>query len=88
MQTTPFTIGFIFTYCCGAVVYLFKTQSITAISSTVAEFLVVVSCAKIILYLQSFLFELDSATPINKDNTSTITIVNSQILSTESSRHI
>ena len=40
------TTGFVFTYCGGAIVYRSKTQSITAISSTEAEFLVKVSCGK------------------------------------------
>ena len=52
------TTGFVFTYCGGAIVYRSKTQSITALSSTEAEFLVAVSCAKIAPYLQSILEEL------------------------------
>ena len=52
------TTGFVFTYCGGAIIYRSKTQSITAISSTEAEFLAAVSCAKITLYLRSILYEL------------------------------
>ena len=52
------TTGFVFTYCGGAIVYRSKTQSVAAISSTEAEFLAAVSCAKIALYLRSILFEL------------------------------
>ena len=46
------TTGFVFTYCGGTIVYYSKTQSITAISSTEAEFLAAISCAKIALYLR------------------------------------
>ena len=85
------TTGFIFTYCSGAIVYHSKTQSVTAISSTEAEFLAAVSCAKIALYLRSILFELgflcEGPTPIYEDNASTIDIVNSTI-PTERARHI
>ena len=77
------TTGFVFTYCGGAIVYRSKTQSITAISSTEAEFLAAVSCAKIVLYLRSILYELGFAckepTPIYKDNASIIDIVNSSV---------
>ena len=41
------TTGFVFTYCGGAIVYRSKTQSVTALSSTEAEFFAAVSCAKI-----------------------------------------
>ena len=41
------TTGYIFVYYGGAIVYCSKTQYITTISSTEAEFLVAVSCAKI-----------------------------------------
>ena len=85
------TAGFVFTYCGGAIVYRSKTQSFTPISSTEAEFLAAVSCAKIALYLRSILFELGfpckGPTRIYGDNASTIDIVNSTI-STERSRHI
>ena len=58
-----------------------KKFIITATSSTEAEFLTAVSCAKIPLYLQSILYELGfkckESTPIYKDNASTILIVNS-----------
>ena len=85
------TTGFVFTYCGGAIVYRSKTQFVTAISSTEAEFIAAVSCAKIALYLRSILYELGFAckepTPIYKDNASTIDIVNSSI-PTECARHI
>ena len=65
------TTVFVFTYCGGAIVYRSKTQSVTAISSTEAEFLAAVSCAKVALYLQSILFELgfpcEGPAPIYED---------------------
>ena len=51
-----YTTGFVFTYCGGAIVYCSKTQYVTAISSTEAEFITAVSCAKIALYLRSILY--------------------------------
>ena len=85
------TTGFVFTYCGGAIVYRSKTQSIIALSSTEAEFLAVVSCAKIALYLRSILDELGfrctEPTKIYEDNALTIMIVNLKI-PTERARHI
>ena len=70
-------------YCGGAIVYRSKTQSVTALSSTEAEFFAAVSCAKIALYIRSIFFELGfackDATPIYEDNKSTIDIVNSSV---------
>ena len=87
------TTSFVFTYSGGAIVYRSKAQSITAISSTEAEFLAAVSCAKIALYLRSILFKLGfgfacyGPTPIYEDKASTIMIVNSKV-PTERARHI
>ena len=85
------TTGFVLTYCGGAIVYRSKTQSVTALSSTEAEFFAAVSCAKIALYIRSILFELGfactGATPIYEDNKSTIDIVNSSV-PTERARHV
>ena len=85
------TTGFVFTYRGGVIVYCSKTQSVTAISSTEAEFIAAVSCAKILLYLRSILYEVGFAckepTPISEDNISTIDIVNSSV-PTERARHI
>ena len=52
------TTSFVFTYCGGAIIYRSKIQSITALSSTEAEFLAAVLCAKIALYLRFILYEL------------------------------
>ena len=84
------TTGFVFTYYGGAIIDCSKTQFITAISSTEAEFLTTVSCAKIALYLQSILyefgFECKEPAPIYKDNVSTILIINSAV-PTERAQH-
>ena len=73
------TTGFVFTYCGCAIIYHSKTQYVTAISSTEAEFITTVSCAKIELYLRSILYKLGfaykEATPIYEDNASTIDII-------------
>ena len=75
------TTGFALIYCGGAIVNCSKTQSVTAISSIEAEFLVAVSCAKILLYMRSMLYELgfpcNGPTPIYEVNAPTIDIVNS-----------
>ena len=85
------TTGFVFTYYGGIIIYHSKTQYVTTISSTEAEFIATVSCAKIALYLRSILYELgfacEEATPIYEDTASTINIVNSSI-PTEHAQHI
>ena len=45
-QKRQSTIRFVFTYCGGAIIYCSKTQFITTISSTEAEFLAAVSCTR------------------------------------------
>ena len=75
----------------GAVVYCSKTQSVTALSSTEAEFFAAVSASKDVLYLRSVLRELghpiDLPTPIYEDNEACIKIINSRH-PTERTRHI
>ena len=85
------TTGYAFTLAGGAISYRCKTQSITATSSTEAEFLAAVTAAKQARYLRAVLFELgfgqESPTPIYEDNQAAINIVNSRT-PTERSRHI
>ena len=68
-----------------------KTQTITASSSTEAEFIAAVSAAKTARYLRSVLHELGMTqtepTPIFEDNQSTIKIVNNNV-PTERTRHM
>ena len=85
------TTGYAFTLCGGAVSYRTKTQSITATSSTEAEFLAAVLAAKHAKYLRAILRELGfpqlDPTPIFEDNMSAIKMINSRV-PTERSRHI
>ena len=64
----------------GAVAYRSKTQTVTALSSTEAEFFAAVGAAKVILFLQSVLHELQiemqEPTLIYEDNEATIKVVN------------
>ena len=85
------TTGYAFTLCGGVISYRTKTQSITATSSTEAEFLAAVLAAKHARYLRAILSELgfpqDGPTPIYEDNASAIKMINAKI-PTERSRHI
>jgi hypothetical protein len=85
------TMGYCFTLSGGAIVYKSKTQSITATSSTEAEFIAAVSAAKTAKYLRAILIELGfpqpQPTPIYCDNMSAIKIINAKV-PTERSRHI
>ena len=85
------TTGYAFVLCGGAVSYRTKTQSITATSSTEAEFLAAVLAAKQAKYLRAILKELQFEqllpTPIHEDNMSAIKMVNARV-PTERSRHI
>ena len=54
------TTGYVFTYSGGAVVYRSKTQSLTALSLTEAEFIAAVTAAKTAKYIRSVLTELRS----------------------------
>jgi hypothetical protein len=85
------TTGYAFTLCGGVVSYRTKTQSITATSSTEAEFLAAVLAAKHAKYLRSILKELGfpqlAPTPIYEDNMSAIRMINAKV-PTERSRHI
>ena len=85
------TTGYAFLLCGGAVSYRTKTQSITATSSTEAEFLAAVLAAKHAKYLRAIMKELGFAqtepTPLYEDNMSAIKMINARI-PTERSRHI
>ena len=71
--------------------YRSKTQSLTATSSTEAEFIAAVLAAKHAKYLRAILRELGFAqhlpTPLYEDNLSAINMINNQV-PTERSRHI
>ena len=85
------TTGYAFTLAGGSISYRCKTQTITATSSTEAEFYASVTAAKQARYLRSILSELGfpqhEPTPIYCDNQSAISMVNARV-PTERSRHI
>jgi len=85
------TSGYAFLLAGGAISYRCKTQSITATSSTEAEFLAAVLAAKHAKYLRAILSDLgyppSQPTPIYEDNMSATNIINAKV-PTERSRHI
>ena len=85
------TTGYAFLLSGGVVAYRSKTQTVTATSSTEAEFIAAVAAAKSAKYLRSILFDLgyiqETPTPIYVDNISAIQIINAR-RPTERSRHI
>jgi hypothetical protein len=85
------TTGYGFVLAGGAISYRCKTQSITATSSTEAEFLAAVTSAKHAKYLRAVMTELgfpqSEPTPLYSDNQSAINMINSRV-PTERSRHI
>jgi hypothetical protein len=85
------TTGYGFVLAAGVIAYRCHTQTITATSSTEAEFLAAVEAAKLAKYLRSILRELgfpqDEPTPIFEDNESCIKMANAG-KPTPRSRHI
>ena len=84
--------GFVFTYAGGAVSYKSKTQTITASSSTEAEFIAAYDCAKTARYLRFVLQELgypqEGATEIHIDNQAALQIINDNQCPTIWTRHL
>ena len=85
------TTGYAITMAGGSIAYRSKTQSVTALSSTEAEFFAAVSASKDILYLRSVLsdlhFPLSNPTPLYEDNEACIKVIKSRH-PTERTRHI
>jgi hypothetical protein len=85
------TTGYAFVLCGGAISYRCKTQSITATSSTEAEFMAAVMTAKHAKYLRAIMTQLGFAptgpTVLFCDNQSAINMINARV-PTERSRHI
>ena len=79
-------------FCGGAIVYTSKTQSLTAGSSTEAEFIFAHIAAKIAKYLRMVLkqlgYEQKSPTPIHIDNMSALQIINNNTSPIERTRHL
>ena len=86
------TTGIAFTFCGGTIVYKSKTQSLTATSSTEAEFLAAFTAGKICRYLRMVLkqlgYEQVDATIIHINNKATVTIINYNTSPTERTRYI
>ena len=86
------TTGVVFTFMGGAVVYKSKTQSLTASSSTEAEFIAAHAAAKIARYLRMLLKQLGydqkDPTPIHIDNLPALKMINDNSSPTERTRHI
>ena len=85
------TTGYAFMLCGGAISYRSTTQTITATSSTEAEFLAAVTAAKHARYLRAIMkelgFEQTEPTTIYEDNESAIKMINARV-PTDRSRHI
>ena len=77
--------------CGAAIAYRTTTQTITATSSSEAEFLAAVAAAKQARYMRAILRDLhvpqEGPTPLYEDNQSAIMMINARI-PTERSRHI
>lgn len=86
------TTGLVFTFMGGPVVYQSRTQTVTAGSSTEAEFFAAYSAGKIARYLRALLFELgfeqQGPTPIYIDNEPALRIINDNSTPTERVRHV
>merc|ERR1739837_56365 len=86
------TTGVVFTFMGGAIVYKSKTQSLTADSSTEAEFIAAHAAAKIARYLRMLLkqlgYEQKDPTPIHIDNLPALRMINDNSSPTERTRHI
>ena len=86
------TTGYAITYSGGAIVYKSKTQSLTASSSTEAEFIAAYDAAKAVRYLRFVLEELgfpeQEPTKIYIDNQSALKIINDNQSPTVRTRHM
>ena len=86
------TTGIVFTYCGGAIIYCSKTQTLTAGSSTEAEFITATTVAKLTRYLRCVLKQLSkeqtAPTDIYIDNLSALKIINDNCYPTERTRHM
>ena len=86
------TTGVVFTFCGGAIVWKSKTQSLTAGSSTEAEFYAAYEAGKICRYLRMVMkqlgYEQKSATTIWIDNQSALQMINDNTAPTDRCRHV
>ena len=81
------TTGLVFTFMGGPIVYKSRTQTVTAGSSTEAEFFAAYLAGKVACYLRAILKELGfqqkDATPIFIDNEPALRIINDNSSPTE-----
>ena len=86
------TTGLVFTFMGGPVVYQSRTQTVTAGSSTEAEFFAAYSAGKVARYLRAILkelgFEQTEPTPIYIDNEPALRIINDNSSPTERVQHV
>ena len=86
------TTVLVFMFCGGAIVYKSKMQSLTAGSSTEAEFIAAHTAAKIACYLRMVLkqigYEQNGPTSIRINNMLALKLINENMLPTEQTRHI
>jgi len=91
LQNRRSTTGYAFLLCGSAISYRCKTQSITATSSTKAEFLAAVATAKHARCMRAIMSDLGfppkGPTIMHCDNQSAINVINARV-PTERSRHI
>ena len=92
LQKRRSTIGLVFTFYGGPIVYKSKTQSITVGSSTETEFITAHTAAKNTIYLRMILkqlgFEQTGPTTIHIDNMSTLQMINDNTSPIERCRHL
>ena len=86
------TTAIVFTFMGGTIVYKSKTQSLTAGSSTKAEFIAAHAAGKVSCYLRFLLKDLgykqSGPTPIYIDNLPALQIINNNSSPTDRTRHI
>ena len=87
-----FTTGIVFAHCGGAIIYRLNTQTLTAGSSTEAEFIAAVTTAKLIWYLCCVLKQLGEKQTKPADfyinNLYALKITNDDCSPTERTRHM
>ena len=91
LTTRRSVTGFLVFYCCAAIAWKSRLQSLVATSSTEAEFYAAVACAKVVKYLRYILQELDALRPgpssLFIDNEAALAMIN-EFRPTPRARHI
>jgi len=91
LRTRRSVTGLVIFYCCAAIAWKSRLQSVVSTSSTEAEFYSAVTCAKLLLYLRYIMQELDAIrpgpSPMYIDNEAAIHMINER-RPTPRARHI